>query len=161
MATTPRKAQTRAEVQAANPLGELGDNLGGPVPDEFRMPVPGETRATYEAAQQPPVVAAAEQKNHISDSGRAPKVGAKDRVWIILDDNDEIPPGGQFVGVNGVGYKLLPGVEAFVPRAILEVLDNAIKSIPVTDPITQQVVGWKNRKRFPYTIVQKRQPVEA
>lgn len=91
--------------------------------------------------------------SHISTSGRAPSVEAKDRVWIILDDNDEIPPGGQFIGVNGVGYQLLPGVEAFVPRAVCEVLDHAVKSIPVLDPMTKRVIGWKNRKRFPYTIV--------
>lgn len=157
--TTPRKASTKAAVQAANPLADLGDNLGGPVPSEFRMPVPGETRESYEAAQNPQPAKAAdpEQKTQISDSGRAPKVAGKDRVWIILDDNDEIPPGGQFIGVNGVGYNLLPGVEAFVPKAVLEVLDHAIKSVPVTDPMTKRIVGWKNRKRFPYTIVQKRE----
>jgi hypothetical protein len=90
---------------------------------------------------------------HISSSGRAPHIEAAERVWIVLDDNDEIPPGGQFIGINGVGYMLMAGVEAFVPKAVCNVLDEAVKSVPVLDQNTKRVIGWKNRKRFPYTVV--------
>jgi hypothetical protein len=109
----------------------------------------------------PRTVARAEQSTQISDSGRAPKVDAKDRIWIVLDDNDEIPPGGQFIGINGVAYMLLPGIEAFVPRAICDVLDHAIKSVPVQDPISRRIIGWKPRKRFPYSIVRDPQTAGA
>lgn len=109
--------------------------------------------AVQRASEPPRTVARDEQQTQISDSGRAPKVEDKDRVWIILDDNDEIPPGGQFISVNGVAYMLLPGIEAFVPRAICDVLDHAIKSVPVQDAVSKRIVGWKNRKRFPYSIV--------
>jgi hypothetical protein len=105
------------------------------------------------SSEPPRTVARDEQKTQISDSGRAPKVDAKDRIWIVLDDNDEIPPGGQFIGINGVAYMLLPGIEAFVPRAICDVLDHAIKSVPVQDAVSRRIIGWKNRKRFPYSIV--------
>jgi hypothetical protein len=33
------------------------------------------------------------------------------------------------------------------------VLDHAIKSVPVQDAVSKRIVGWKNRKRFPYSIV--------
>lgn len=108
------------------------------------------------AVARPLGVAPSEQQTHISESGRAPRVADADRVWIVLDDNDEIPPGGQFIGVNGVGYQLLAGIEAFVPRAVCEVLDHAIKSVPIQDNNTKRIIGWRPRKRFPYTIVNKR-----
>jgi hypothetical protein len=118
-------------------------------------------RVAAEAAAKPHDVSKSEQKTHISESGRAPKVAEADRVWIVLDDNDEIPPGGQFIGVNGVGYMLMPGTEAFVPRAVCEVLDHAIKLMPVQDKNTHQIIGWKPRKRFPYSVVNKREEAAA
>lgn len=136
MTKTPTsKADLKAAVQANNPLdgfSNLNDDPDAP---------PAELAAVN-----------LEQKSHVSDSGRAPKVAEADRIWIILDDNDEIAPGGQFIGANGVGYMLLPGVAAHVPKVICEVLDRAIKSVPVQDRRTQQIIGWKDRKRFPYTI---------
>lgn len=133
MANTPRKSQE------SNPLTEFPSNLDEPAP------MAGITPAEL---QQAPT-------EHMASSGRAPKIAAKDRVWITLDDNDEIAPGGLFVSLNGVGYQLLPGTEAFVPRALLEVLDNAVKSVPVQDPASKRIVGWKERKRFSYSIVNK------
>ena len=181
MTNTPRnKAQARAAIQANNPLDGVKGNLDAEVPDEFRAPgIPLPTAAEMAAFREwqamhieqvaqetveaittgKPVdalVLSPEQKVAISESGRAPKVSDKDRVWIILDDNDEIPPGGQFIGVNGVGYNLIAGVEAFVPRAVCEVLDHAVKSVPVQDQMTKRIIGWKQRKRFPYSVVNKR-----
>jgi hypothetical protein len=78
---------------------------------------------------------------------------AQPRTKIILEENENIPPSGQFIGVNGVGYLIVPGVEVNVPESVLEVLDNAVMSFPVQDPYTKQVIGYRDRLRFPYRIV--------
>lgn len=75
------------------------------------------------------------------------------RIKIILEENENIPPSGQYVGVNGVGYLITPGVEVSVPESVLEVLDNAVMSYPMQDPFTKQVIGYRDRLRFPYRIV--------
>lgn len=82
------------------------------------------------------------------------KVAAEDkRIRIVLSENDEIPPGGQFFGVNGRGYMLQPGVEASVPVSLVEILEHAIVSVSDKDPLTQQIVGTRDRLRFPYRVV--------
>lgn len=78
------------------------------------------------------------------------------RVWIVLEDNDQIPPGGQFLSADGRGYLLQPGVEAEVPMCIISILDTAITDIPVTD-LLQRVVSYKKRLRFPYRVVTEAQ----
>lgn len=133
--TAPRKPAVKAAPKAsATKLAAdmLGSNLGedAKVPDEF-LP---------QAKQQ-----AAELK-------RAENA-VTERVWIQLEDNEEIAPGGQFIGLNGVGYMLQPGVPAHVPVGLLNVLNDAIKSVPVVDPITSRVVAWKDRLRLPYRLV--------
>jgi hypothetical protein len=75
------------------------------------------------------------------------------RIRIILEENDEIPPTGQFFGVQGVGFLLRPGIPADVPLGIIDVLNNAVKSVPIVDPTTQQVTGFKDRLRFPYRVI--------
>jgi hypothetical protein len=78
---------------------------------------------------------------------------APERVWIVLEENDEIPPTGQFIGHNGTGYLLKPGEPALVPAHIIEILDHAVTSTPVVDPVTKQVTGHRDRMRFPYRRV--------
>lgn len=75
------------------------------------------------------------------------------KVRILLEENDEIPPSGQFIGVNGAGFLLKPGVEVDVPDSIIEVLNNAVKSKPVIDPETRRIVDWRNALRFPYRVI--------
>ena len=75
------------------------------------------------------------------------------RIRIILEENDDIPPTGQFIGVNGMGYILRPGEPADVPISVIGVLDAAITSVPTVDPGTRQVVGYRERLRFPYRRV--------
>jgi len=75
------------------------------------------------------------------------------KVRIILEENDEIPPSGQFIGINGAGYLLKPGIEVEVPDSIIEVLNNAIKSKPVIDPDTRRIVDWRPTPRFPYRVI--------
>jgi len=76
------------------------------------------------------------------------------RVRIFLEENDEIPPTGLFMSVNGVGYVLRPGEEADVPEFLLEVLDHAEVSTPRTEG--DQIKGYKSRSRFPYRIITQR-----
>jgi hypothetical protein len=82
----------------------------------------------------------------------APTKSVEKRVRIILEENDEIPPTGQFIGHNGVGYILKPGQEASVPAKILNVLNDAIKSVPITDG-SNTVIGYKDKLRFPYRVL--------
>jgi hypothetical protein len=75
-----------------------------------------------------------------------------DRVKIILEENENIPPTGQFFGLNGTGYIIRPGVEVEVPRGIISILNDAVMSVPVVD-FTNTVVSYKDKLRFPYRFV--------
>jgi hypothetical protein len=98
-----------------------------------------------------------------SNLGPAPETESKtvaakgmtpeERTWIILEENDEIPPTGQFIGHNGDGFLLKPGEAAHVPNKILEILDHAVTSTPVVDPTTKRVIGHRDKMRFPYRRV--------
>ena len=71
---------------------------------------------------------------------------------IMLEENEDIPPSGQFIGHNGNSYFLRPGAWVDVPVAILEILDNAVTSTPIVDPQTRQVIGHRPKLRYPYRI---------
>jgi hypothetical protein len=88
----------------------------------------------------------------------APSAPVAPKTWrIILEDNDDIPPTGQFFGINGKGFILKSGVEAEVPESIIGILNDAIQSAPVRDPDNNnKIIGYKDRLRFPYRVV--RQP---
>jgi hypothetical protein len=83
-----------------------------------------------------------------------PKRKAKtERTWIILEENEDIPPTGLYLGHNGNGFLLKAGEPANVPNEIIEILDHAVTSMPQIDPITRQVLGHRDRMRFPYRRV--------
>jgi hypothetical protein len=75
-----------------------------------------------------------------------------DFVTIVLEDTDRINPTGQFFGINGKNYILRSGEEAKVPRGIVDILDNAIEAHPIKNH-ANQIVGTRNRHRFPYRVV--------
>ena len=75
-----------------------------------------------------------------------------DRVRIVLEDSDKIPPTGQYFGLNGKGFILRAGEAADVPRGIVDILDNAVESAPIKDG-SDRIVGSRNRHRFPYRIL--------
>lgn len=72
-------------------------------------------------------------------------------IDITLHDSPEIPPNGQFIGVNGRQYILKPGVRTSVPVGVVDVLDNAVHSVPEMDD-RMRVVGWRSAPRLTYTL---------
>lgn len=72
------------------------------------------------------------------------------RTRIILEESEHIPPTGLFVGDNGVGYILRPGEEINVPAGVLEILSNAITAVPVVDPQSLQIVGYRPKQMYPF-----------
>ena len=74
------------------------------------------------------------------------------RIRIYLEENEEIPPTGLFMQLDGVGYVLRPGEEADVPVGLVEILDHATVSIPRMNG--DRVEGYRDRARFPYRIIQ-------
>lgn len=77
----------------------------------------------------------------------------KRKVKIVLEDNAEIPPTGQFISINGRAYVLRAGEEAWVPVELLTVLDSAVMSMPILE--NDQIVGFRDRKRFPYSVIER------
>jgi hypothetical protein len=75
------------------------------------------------------------------------------RTRIVLEENDDIPPTGLFVGLNGTGYLIRPGEPVDVPSGVIEILDNATTMVPQVDPQTRQVLGYRPRMRFAYRRV--------
>jgi len=75
------------------------------------------------------------------------------RARIILEASDEIPPTGLPIGHNGDTYVIVPGEPVEVPEFLLEILDNAVTSIPVIDPQTRQPMGYRERLRYSYRRV--------
>ena len=75
------------------------------------------------------------------------------RIKIVVEENEDIPPTGLPIGLNGKAYIIRPGEEVMVPMGVKEVLDQAITSVPQVDPSTRQVVGYRDRLRYPYRVI--------
>lgn len=85
------------------------------------------------------------------EAGVAPLKGGK-RVTIMLEESDDIPPTGLFLGVNGRSYMIRPGEEAEVPEEVVHCLNDAVMATPKTDQ-QGNVIDYRNRLRFPYRII--------
>lgn len=79
------------------------------------------------------------------------KARGVDMVDIRLEDNPDIPPTGLFIGHNGRGYIIMPGVEVSVPSFLCDVLNDAVMAAAVTDSKTGKVIGYRNKMRYAYT----------
>lgn len=75
-----------------------------------------------------------------------------ERVNIVLEENDNIPPTGLFIGINGRSYQLVAGEEVSVPVEVLNVLDDAVEDVPRVDG-NRNVVDYRRKMRFPYRII--------
>lgn len=115
----------------------------GPAIATGRQVAPRKPRAARKPAANP--------KHPAPDAPVAEDANEVKTVVITLHDSKEIPPGGQFVGVNGKQFWLKPGVKYRVPRYVLNALNDAIKGEPdINDKM--QVVGVRNTPRLPYTV---------
>lgn len=74
---------------------------------------------------------------------------------IILEESDEIPPTGQFVGVNGRTWMIRPGEPVTVPECVLEALNDAASSVPRTDQ-NGNILDFRDKQRLPYRLVTNR-----
>ncbi len=75
------------------------------------------------------------------------------RVRIVVEENDAIPPTGLPLQHNGRAIVIKPGEVVEIPEPYLEILDHAVMSVAQVDPQTQQVVGYRDRLRYPYRRV--------
>ena len=77
------------------------------------------------------------------------------RVRIMLEENENIPPTGQFISINGRTFILKPGEAADVPECVINVLNDAVQSTPQLDSATKQVTGYRQKLRFPYRVLRE------
>lgn len=81
-------------------------------------------------------------------------IPAAKRVKIILEENDNIPPTGLFIGINGRSFLLRAGEEVEVPVEVVEVLNDAVEDVPRTDG-NNNVLDYRKKMRFPYRLAGK------
>lgn len=72
-------------------------------------------------------------------------------INVALGNDNE--PRDIFVGANGDDYLIARGKDVAVPRAVLEVLDNAVIGVPEVDANDPTKTNTVDRKRFAYTLV--------
>lgn len=150
------KPENNADAQE-----QLGSNLGGDENEQDQAQEPAQEQEQAQA--EPPAkrkLSAAQTKALDRDEngeagGSKPRKakGMPDRTWIILEENDDIPPTGLFVSHNGKPYLIRTGEPVQVPNFILGILDDAIMTVAITDPTSRRVVGHRERMRYSYRRV--------
>lgn len=130
---------------ASNLPPETDDESAGNLP-----PAAPKAAAKTKAAAKPKAAAAPAQK--VTSSGEIITAEQSERVKIILEENDNIPPTGLFIGINGRSFLLRAGEECLVPKDVLGVLDDAVEEVPRVGS-SNNVVEYRKKMRFPYRIV--------
>lgn len=74
-------------------------------------------------------------------------------VKIQIEENENVPPTGMFISLNGRAYLVKPGVPVDVPPGVIEILNNAVEKMSVMNPETRQVVGYRDKMRYPYRVI--------
>lgn len=136
-------------------MENLGDIPGTPLEAALAAAKPAEP----EKAKKPPRERASRAKpaaERTEELEAEPKAKTHNRhgerlFTITLHDSDEIPPNGQFVGVNGDQYLIKPGYPVRVPASVLEVLNNAVQGKPVLDG-QMRVESMRQAPRLTYTL---------
>lgn len=119
-------------------VGNLGNEVAAPAPKPVKpvKPVKPAKAAKAKEATVTEVIPAAK------------------RVKIILEENDNIPPTGLFIGINGRSFLLRAGEEVEVPVEVVEVLNDAVEDVPRTDG-NNNVLDYRKKMRFPYRLTGK------
>lgn len=106
------------------------------------------------AGNLPPAapVAKAKPKAKAATGGELITTDQSKRRKIILEENDNIPPTGLFVGINGRSFVIRAGEEVMVPQDVLSVLDDAVEDVPRVDG-NSNVVDYRRKMRFPYRVI--------
>lgn len=119
--------------------------------------LPPETDDDESAGNLPPAAPKAAAKTKaaakpkVTSSGEIITAEQSERVKIILEENDNIPPTGLFIGINGRSFLLRAGEECPVPKDVLGVLDDAVEEVPRVGS-SNNVVEYRKKMRFPYRI---------
>lgn len=146
-----------AAARKVKPVTATELDLGGTPPRAARR-----LRSNIEEPTPPDVLAhrdapvARARRTSVPKDIPSPKpttVTATDYIKILVEENENIPPTGMFVGLNGRGYLIKPGVTVPVPPGVLEILNNAVEKMAVIDPQTRQVIGYRDRMRYPYRVI--------
>lgn len=72
------------------------------------------------------------------------------RIKIILEEGDHIPPTGAPFSHNGDVIVIVPGEPVEIPEKFMNVINDCVMSSPIVDPSSKQVVGYRDRLRYPY-----------
>lgn len=120
---------------------------------ESNIPLPGPKTGAKTAPVAKVKTAAEKRADYDAALDTSPQPFSDKRVRIVLEDNAEIPPTGQFFSVNGRAYVLRPNEEAEVPVEMLSALNDAVMEVPIVQ--NEQVVGYRKRMRFPYRVIAK------
>jgi hypothetical protein len=149
----------------------LGTNIEAPAPPGHRrllpkQPAPTYVMATGEQFNRDQYLAAGWTDAQLLQSGKmtvlehagpgidlAKPLGMPNSTWVILDDNDDIPPTGLFVGHNGTGFLIQTGIPVNVPNHVLQILDDAVMDAPIINPHDKKVMGYRPRPRYTYRRV--------